>query len=341
MVAAVSKIKLIDVAEEAGVSKSTVSQFLNGRYQYMSEATRERVKQAVEKFNYVPNNIARSLKTNKTRTVGVIVRDVAGFYTSHAIRGMDDYCKQHGYDMIIYNTDFDPATEARAVRSLGQLRVDGLIIASSGLNTDLLSDSAKNGAPVVQFQLEHDESDKSIVVSDYKQAAFDATEYLIQLGHERICFVTQKFKSVKSRLERFQGYADALRKYAIPLDDQLIQYWQRDAGFQNTPEDVLAADSPPTAFFTQHLALTIDLLKAFDKAGINIPDDVSVIGFDEVPMAEFFKVPLTVVKQEPYLIGVEAAKLLLRSIEGNGMANARVVIPCALIERSSCRKMSL
>lgn len=333
-----SKIKLIDVADEAGVSKSTVSQFLNGRFEYMSKDTKARVQKAVDELNYVPNNIARSLRTDTTRTVGVIVRDVAGFYTSQAIRGMDDHCKKHGYDMIIYNTDFDPATEARAIKSLGQLRVDGMIIASSGYNTGLVENS-NSETPVVQFQLEHDDSEKNIIVSDYRQAAFEVTEYLIQLGHKRICFFTQRFKSVKSRFERYQGYVDALAKYHIPVDEKLIQYWQRDTGLQNSPQSLLESENAPTAFFAQHLAITADLLKAMDEADISIPEEVSVVGFDEIPMAEFFKVPITVVKQQPYEVGTQAAKLLIDRIRDPDHETRRIMVPCYLVKRDSCKTL--
>lgn len=334
-----SKIKLIDVAERAGVSKSTVSQFLNGRFDYMSKDTRARVQKAVAELNYVRNNIARSLKTDTTRTVGVVVRDITGFDTSQAIRGMDDYCKSQGYSMVIYNTDFDPATEARAIESLGQLRVDGMIIASSGANSSLVAESSNRDTPVVQFQLEHDDGDKNIVLSDYRQAAFDATEYLVQLGHKRICFVTQEFIGIRSRQERFQGYVDALGQYQIPVDEPLIQYWRRETGLQNSPESILESENAPTAFFAQHLAITIDLLKALDKAEVRIPEDVSVLGFDEIPMAEFFKVPITVTKQQPYVVGTEAARLLLNNIQNPDHETRRIMIPCSLVERESCKKL--
>lgn len=335
-----SKTKLSDVAAQAGVSKSTVSQFLNGRYDYMSESTRARIQKAVDDLDYVPNAIARSLKTDTTRTVGAIVRDVAGFYTSQAIRGMDDFCRSRGYTLFIHNTDFDPATEARALKSLSQLRVDGMIITSSGANNALITEISSQETPVVQFQLEYDDSEKNIIVSDYRQAAFDATEYLIELGHERICFVTQQFERVKSRLERYQGYVDALAKHSIPVDERLVQYWHRDTGFENSPQSILAGDAAPTVFFTQHLAITTDLLRALEDAEINVPDDVSVIGFDEIPMAEFFKTPVTVVKQQPYEIGVEAARLLIDRIQNRESETRRVLVPCSLVKRDSCNRLS-
>ena len=334
-----NKVKLVDVAQAAGVSKSTVSQFLNGRYNYMSKDTRARIEQAINTLDYVPNSIARSLKTNKTKTIGVIVRDIAGYYTSRAIRGMDDLCKKNSYNLIIYNTDFDAQTEARALKSLTQLRVDGIIIVPSGMNSGLISKILERETPVVQFQMERDDGAGNLILSDYKQGAFDGTEHLIQLGHRRICFLTQEFAQVKSRSERYQGYVDALTTHGIPVDESLIQYWHRERGFQNAPADMLKIEPQPTAMFAQHLAITTDLLKALDNANIRIPDDLSVVGFDELPMAEFFKVPITVVKQEPYRVGAESAKLLINLLENPSSENQRIMIPCSLVQRESCKRI--
>jgi LacI family kdg operon repressor len=333
------KIKLIDVANHAGVSKSTVSQYLNGRFDYMSEKTKERVKLAISELDYVPNPIARSLKMDKTKTIGVIVRDITGFYTSRTIRGIDDYCKTSEYNVIIYNTDFDPSTEARSLEALYQLRVDGIIIASSGKNTDLIAKYIDKGLPIVHFQLEHDGNEKNIIVSDYRKAAFEATEYLIKLGHRRICFVTQDYKNVKSRMERYLGYAEALSKYKIPLDKQLIQYWQRETGFLQSPKSIIESANSPTAFFTQHLPITTELLTVLNEEKISIPDEVSVLGFDDIPMADFFKVPITVITQNPYEVGKEATKLLLNNISDKEAPSQKIMIPCSLTKRLSCKQM--
>ncbi|TYK66968.1 LacI family DNA-binding transcriptional regulator [Colwellia echini] len=334
-----SKIRLIDVALRAGVSKSTASQYLNGRFDYMSKETKERVRVAIQELDYVPNPIARSLKTSTTKTIGVIVRDITGFYTSRTIRGIDDYCKDSEYNVLIYNTDFDPAIEAKSLQALYQLRVDGIIIASSGRNAELIDEFINKGLPIVQFQIEYDGYERNIIVSDYRQAAFEATEYLISLGHQRICFVTQDFKDVKSRNERYLGYASALKKHDIPLESQLIQYWHRETGFKQAPKEILTSTNAPTAFFTQHLAITTELLTHLNEENIAIPNDVSVLGFDDIPMAEFFKVPITVVKQDPYKIGVEATKLLLDNINDKEKLSHKIMVPCALARRDSCKKL--
>jgi len=335
-----AKAKITDVAELAGVSKSTVSQYLNGRYEYMSKQTKTRIELAVSDLNYVPNPIARNLKSNKTKTIGVIVRSITGYDSCRAIRGIDDFCKAKGYSLLIYNTDVNPITEAQALQSLRQLRVDGIIIAPSGINLDLIDQLNKNDLPIVQYQIEHDQCDTSIVVSDYKKYAFEATEYLIKFGHKRICFLTQEIKDITSRRERYQGYVSALHKHDIPLDKELIQYWNRETGFLQSPESILKKQDAPSAFFSQHLVITSHLLKELHRFNIDVPQDVSVIGFDKVPMTDLFKTPITTIEQDPHKIGTESAKLLFEIINKKVKNTQKIIVPCTFQKRRSCLDIS-
>lgn len=333
------KIRIVDVATEAGVSKSTVSQYLNGRFSHMSAKTKEKIESAIKELNYVPNPIARSLKVEKTKTIGVVVRDIAGFNSSRVMRGIDDYCKKHGYNVMIYNSDFDVQAERNALLSLKQMCVDGIIITSSGLNSDLIKELMKAEIPVVQFQLEYPEYDTHIVLSDYRDAAFKATEYLIELGHRRIGFMTQEFIHSASRKARYNGYSDALTKHGIEMDDSLIYLWDRESGFRYSPVEALNGKHAPTAFFTQHLAITTELLIKLNAAKIQIPEQVSVVGFDEIPMVELLKVPVTVIKQNAYQIGEESAKLAIEAISKLHQCNQRIIVPSDLIKRESCRAL--
>lgn len=335
------KIKIIDVAEHAGVSKSTISQFLSGRFNYMSENTRHKIEKAIKDLDYVPNPIARSLKTDKTKTIGVIVRNITGYDTSHVLRGIDDFCKTSEYNVLIYNTDFNAETEARALESLKSMRVDGIIIASSGKNQDIIDGHIESQFPLVQFQLEYEKCSANIVLSDYRAAAFEATEYLIKLGHTKICFITQKFEGIRSREERYQGYVEALTTYKIKVDTKLIKYWDRKTSFHQPLAETLK-EQQPTAIFSQHLAITIDVIKELEKLTISMPQDISLLGFDDIPMVEHFKVPITVIKQDPYKTGVESARLLLNNINFEKTDNdifktERITIPCELIKRNSCK----
>lgn len=330
------KIRIVDVATHAGVSKSTVSQYLNGRFSHMSENTKQKIKASIEQLNYVPNPIARSLKVDKTKTIGVIVRDISGFNTSRVLRGIDDYCKKKGYNVIIYNSDFDAAAEKQALLALQQVCVDGIIITSSGLNSSLIN-QLNSSIPIVQFQLEHPDCQTHIVLSDYQKAAFEATEYLINLGHQRICFMAQEFASSCSRKARYQGYKDALTQHGIKLDSDLICYWDREKGFAQDPVKMLASSLRPTAIFTQHLAITTELLQTLNQANVSIPEQVSIVGFDEIPMVDLFKVPITVIKQDAYTLGIETGKLAIQAIDGNGETMQRIVVPSKLILRDSCK----
>tara|TARA_R110001583_G_scaffold6618_1_gene33512 strand:+ start:11604 stop:12620 length:1017 start_codon:yes stop_codon:yes gene_type:complete len=337
-----SKIRIIDVATLANVSKSTVSQYLNGRFGHMSAQTKERIRDAVEALNYIPNPIARSLKSDKTKTIGVIVRDISGFNTSRILRGIDDFCKKNEYNVLIYNTDFDEEVERRSLLTLRQMRVDGIIITSTGKNVKLINEYAETGFPIVQFQLEYNDCHTDIVLSDDREASQKATEYLISLGHQRIAFITQVFEDNLCRSERYQGYVNALQANGITLDKDLIQYWDRETGFQQSPIQLLETKKAPTAFFTQHLAITTELLKKLNIANIEVPEQVSIVGFDEIPMVEMFKVPVTVVQQDSYHLGIESAKLLLDGLMSEKQSNEAkiVIVPCSLIKRSSCREIN-
>lgn len=332
------KIRMVDVAAHAGVSKSTVSQFLNGRLNYMSAETQARIADTIKALDYVPNPIARSLKSDKSKTIGVIVRDIAGFDSSRILRGIDDLFKQHDYNVFIYNTDFDAQSELRALQSLKAMQVDGILISSSGKNLALISQYIENGLPLVQFQLEYDDCPAHIVRSDYRQAAFQATEHLIQLGHRRICFMTQTFQGIPSRNERYLGYREALAQYDIAFDERLIQYWDRETGLHQPLQETLNTLAP-SALFSQHLAISHDLITQLKKLDITLGSDLSLIGFDDIPMVEHFKVPITVVKQDPYRVGVESAQLLLASINKQISTLQKITVPCELVVRESCVRL--
>ncbi len=306
----------------------------------MSKETKVRVEASIAALNYVPNAIARSLKTNTTKTIGLVVRDVTGFYTSRTIRGIDDFCKSSQYNVLIYSTDFDPQKEAQALRNLSQINVDGIVIAPSGANTALIDSLIDQGLPIVQFQLEHEGNEKYIILSDYKQAAYEATDYLLKLGHQKICFVTQEFESVKSRRDRYLGYRQALEAHGVDYCDELVLSWQRERGFARSPLAMLHSELAPTAFFSQHLAITVQLLEEFNRQGVAVGEDVSLLGFDDIPMVEFFKTPITVMMQEPYDIGQEAAKLLLALVDDSTIPTKRITTPCTLVLRESCRKLN-
>jgi len=334
------QVKLVDVAKEAGVSASTVSQYLSGRYKHMSKATKDKIERVIEEMNYVPNSIARSLKTDKTHMIGVIVFSIDGFYTSKVVRAIDDYCKKHHYNMLIYNTDYDPELEKKSINILKMLRVDGIIIASSGHNNAMLREENLNGIPIVQMYMEFDDLEISTVVSNYKEAAFEATEYLINLGHEDIAVISQEYAHIRSRHNRILGYEEALQKHDIPVNKDAIYIWHRDKDINQVFETLWNKPKLPTAIFSMNESSTTALMRFLASKKVRVPEDISIIGFDQLPAVDLMKTPVTIIEQPTYAIGEKTAELLLSKIHNKGKkTNEHLVLPCNLQLRDSVRKL--
>lgn len=335
------QIKLVDVAKEAGVSASTVSQYLSGRYNHMSKETKARIEEVIKALDYVPNSIARSLKTDKTNMIGVIVFSIDGFYTSKVVRAIDDYCKKHDYNMLIYNTDYDPEIEKKSINILKMLRVDGIIIASTGHNNAIIREEDLHGTPIVQMFMEYDDLEISTVVSDYRQGAYQGTAYLIEQGHKNIAVVTQEYQGIRSRYNRILGYEDALNQHGLPLEPSRIHTWDRK-GDMDTVFEYLCSQSPmPTAIFSMNASSTTALMRFLKKKNLKVPEDLSIVGFDQLPEVDLMETPVTIVEQSTYQIGEKAAEMLLRKIRNKGNStNEKIILPCQLVVRESCRKLS-
>ncbi len=333
------RVKLIDVANKAGVSKSTASQYLNGRFEYMSQETKEKIRCAIEELNYVPNPIARSLKTEKTNLIGVIVHNITGVITSNVLRGIDDYCKKQNYNVLIYNTDYNPEVERKSINTLKSLRADGLIITSSGSVNALLNQEERSGLPIVHIHREFDDLNVNTVLSDYYQGAFSATEYLIRLGHRRIGVITRPYESIPSRHRRIQGYQAALTEHGIAYDSDFVCISNTSDDIKPIYESFMNNSEPPTAIFSMFSEVTVDLLNYLNINRINVPDDISIIAFDDLPLSHLLRTPLTAVNQSAYELGEKAAELMISKIENKDRDHENVTLPCELIIRDSCRKI--
>lgn len=332
-------VKLIDVANKAGVSKSTASQYINGRYEYMSADTRERIRVAIEEIGFVPNQLARSLKTKKTNTIGVIVNSISGATTSQVIRGIDDYCKKNNYNVLIYNTDYIAHIEEKSIATLNSLKADGLIITSSGEINTLLNESDVTDLPVVHIHRTFEGLNVNTVLSDFSQGAYEATEHLLSLGHRRIAIITRPYENIATRYSRIKGCIDAFKDSDLTYDTDLIKVCIDDSELPGIYQDLMALKEPPTAIFSMFSIISIGLLNYFNHHNIQVPDDISVVAFDELPMAELLKTPLTTVNQSAYELGEQSAKLLIDKIKAPKEAHKDVTLPCNLIIRNSCKKI--
>lgn len=332
-----SRVKLIDVANRAGVSKSTVSQFLNGRYEYMSADTKEKIDKAVKELGYVPNPIARSLKTRKTFTIGVIVDDMTGSTTSKIIRGIDDYCKKLNYNILIYNTDHIPENEERSIEILKTFGVDGMIISSTGENIDLINKTDQDGIPIIHINRSYEGLEVNTVLSDFYNGSRDAIKHILDLGHRDIGLLTRPYKEIPSRKRRVDGCLDPLKDFNISIDEEHMFIIENYDEVKNAYDQLMSLPKPPTVIFSQYSRITIELLTHMNSLGVNIPEDISVIAFDDLPLSHLFKTPLTVVNQKAYELGTESASLLLKKIKNPKDIYEDIIIPCELIVRDSCK----
>jgi len=330
-----------DVAEKADVSTSTVSHVIN-ETRYVSPELTRKVKQAMEELDYhSPNAIARGLKTKRTFTLGLIVSDITNLFSPIIARGLEDVASENGYDVIVSNTDELLEKEKAQIDSLIEERVDGIVIAPTGKSDEKFSLLRSQGIPFVFVDRYVDSVRADLVASNNKEGGYRATEYLIENGHRRIGIVLG-LESITSSRERFEGYREALQDNDIEPDEQLVVRGDyRLQGGKQATRELMELESPPSAIFATNAMSNLGALKAINELGLNCPEDVSLIGFDDFNWVEIFDPPLTVMAQQPHKIGYEAGKLLLGRLHQKDVQEYKSIrLDTELIERESVAKKS-
>jgi len=331
-------VTINDVAARAGVSKTTVSHYLNGRYDSMSKETKENIAQVVEELGYRPNALARSLKQKKTHTIGAIVANILNPFSTSIIRGVEDYCNKHGFSLILCNADEDPVKERDYLEVLADKQVDGLIINTTGHNNELVK-SLNLHLPVVLIDRKVPEINTDTVTVDSKKGVQLMIDHLIKLGHREIAFFTMPYQEVSPRTERVLGYRQALTSHGIACKPHLlVETGLDEASVIRAVQNVLVAPMQPDAIFGANNLMTMAVVKALKKMNISIPQDIAVVGFDDWDWAELIDPPVTVVSQPTYAMGQEAAALLIKRLKSKKTSRKPAVILFnpELIIRKSC-----
>lgn len=325
-----------DVARRAGVSVATAARALGG-YGYVSAATRERVLRVARALDYHPNAIARSMIKGDTHTLAVIVSDNANPFFAAVVRGIEDVVLARGYAIILCNADEDPDKEAVYLRTVRQKRVDGLIISPSGGPPDALGRLVAGGLPVVQVDRRLDGLKTDAVLIDNRAGVRAAVQHLIRLGHRRIGIISGPRRLYTGR-ERLEAYAEALRAAGIALDDGLILEgtFKARSGYELAGA-FLAMRPRPTAIFVANNLMTIGALLRLKEAGVRIPQQMAVVGFDDMDWAPILTPPLTAVAQPGYALGAAAGQLILQRMAGGPRRRPQtVVLQPHLVVRASC-----
>lgn len=344
-----------DVAARAGVSIATVSHVINDT-RFVSDETRQKVLDAIKDLNYRPNAIARSLVTNSTRTIGLVVSDITNPFFTAAARGVEDGMISYGYNTIFCNTDEDPQREENYLHLLATQQIDGLIITPTGMPTTSLLALAEARVPIVQLDRCAPGLEAPLVAVNNEDGAYRAIRYLLDLGHRRIAFL-MGIDTVSTQIERLNGWKRALQESNLPIEDELII--RADPRFYGTVpglsepltrpapnllrmpsayevlQGLLKLPNRPSAIFVANNQLTLGTLFAFKECRLRCPEDISLISFDDFDWAALFSPALTVVRQPTYQLGHMAAHLLMQMINEEPITIPEP-LPVELVMRSSC-----
>jgi LacI family transcriptional regulator len=335
-------VTLNDIASKAGVSVSTVSRVLNRKSQKnrISQKTATLVLEAAKELNYRPNQLARSLRLKKTLTIGLVVPDISNPFFAHVTRMIQKNAYEFGYSMIVCNTDEDIETEIEQIYLLRGKEVDGYIIMPVGVENDHIIELLEYDKPLVLLDRCFDQLETNSVVVDNYYGAYEATKYLIEKGHKRIAII-QGLINTSTNSDRVRGYEEALKEFGIPVDKRLIvgNDFRKENGYIET-KLLLAGPNPPSAILTMSDLITLGALEAIKESEFSIPEDISIISYDDIDFAPFFKSPLTAVRQPKESMGKVAVKLLIEDIKQKGQSpKQKIVLKPEMVIRNSVKNL--
>ena len=317
-------ITLYAVAKYANVSKSTVSQFLNQRYDYMSEKTKQKIEAAIQELNYQPNFVARSLKQKSTFTVGVVVANILHTFSTQVIRAVEDYFHEQGFHIIVCNADDEPEKEKKYIEMLRAKQVDGIIIFPTGENLSLYEKMKRDTFPVVFMDRTIEELGIPTVMLDNHHAAGLAVDRFIESGIKRSAIITTSIiREISPRVERIEGYKKALDRHGMLVRNEYIKTADA-ADISNVLSELFSLQEPPKAILAANDIVLVEVLKYMKEHDMTIPDKAAVIGIDEVPFAGFFTPPITTIVQPAAEMARKAGSLLLRQIQEKDGGEKRI-----------------
>jgi LacI family transcriptional regulator len=330
-----------DVAKHANVSIATVSRVLNGQGGY-SKATEEKVHLAIEELGYQPNAFARGLISNKSNTLGILFPEVSSQFSSKILRGVEEAAHRLNSSVIVCNTASHGQRTMKYLQLLTEKRVDGILFVSEIITEEYYKKLESMQIPVVLISTESYRYPLPYVKVDDKHAAFTATDYLIKMGHSKIGMISGNKDDIIAGQPRIDGYKQALAQRGLAIKDENIIHsngFSFNDGLTGLPK--LLEQSPDlTAVFAASDALALGAISAAYKLGIKIPENLSIIGYDNLPIAEMSIPPLTTVAQPLEEMGIVAAEMLFTMMNQGRRVESRIMSH-SVIERESVKKVNL
>lgn len=327
------RVTLKDVAIEAGVSIKTVSRVVNGE-STVNDTTATRVAGVAKRLGYRPNELARSLRGQRSHTIGLVIADVSNPFMATCAQAIEEVAQEHGHALILCDSHADLRSEDAYIGLLTQRQVDGLLLVPARGHSAHLETERQAGLPVVAFDRPAEGVQTDTVLVENRVGAREATEHLIQHGHERIAFVGD-VRHLYTAQKRLEGYKEALIAANLkPLHS--LGAHSIELGEQATKE-FLEAPNPPTALFAANILTTLGALRAIEDLRLRIPEDVALIGFDDFELAHVLRPRFTLVRQPAAELGRRAAEMLFERLDGRDRPEPRrLVLPTELVVRESC-----
>lgn len=332
------KPTITDVAKYAKVSKSTVSQYLNQRYEYMGEQTKERIGKAIAELNYSPNVLARGLKQKSSTTIGVIVANILHSFSTQVIRAIEDFCNNNNFHVIICNADDDPDKERRYIEMLRAKQVDGIIAFPLGANAEVYKDLIAENYPLVFMDRIISGIKVNTIMLDNEQASFLAVNEFVKKGHERIAIMSPPLtKKTTPRVERMEGFRKALEHYKLPCYPAYLLCGEI-GDMQAALSRMMELPVPPTALLASNDRTLMEVLKYTKEHKKQIPEELALINIDDVSFASIYNPTLTTIAQPAFDMGKKAAEILFNLLDNKQAADdARVYrFNPQIVIRESC-----
>ncbi len=332
-------ITIKDIAKEARVSIASVSRVINNKSEGVSEETRKRILNIMEKHNYIPSNLARGLVTKKTNIIGLVLPDIINPFFPGIVRGVEDAANKYGYNIILCNTDDDKEKERTYIQILKEKCVDGIIYTSAlkatNKNIELLKDY---NIPFVSMDRAIDFEDIPFICTNGEEGMFKIVEYIVKNGHRDIAYIAGT-KGAPSNHSRLEGYIKALKEYGIPINQDIIKYGDyKLEGGQLCMKELLDSNIKFTAVACENDLMAIGALEILNNRKIRVPKEISITGYDDIFLTNVTCPKITTVAQPIYEMGFNAVELLTKIINKEKITNHKIVLEPKLIIRDSVCK---
>ncbi|WP_094548425.1 LacI family DNA-binding transcriptional regulator [Petroclostridium xylanilyticum] len=329
-------VTIKDIAKVANVSYATVSRALSNHPE-VSDKTKKRIQDLAKAMGYTPNAIARGLVTKNTHTIGLIIPDITNPFFPEVAQGIEDCANRNGYQVFLCNSNWQLNKEKEYLKALYEKRVEGIVIGPVSNDVSHLLDTVNKNVPLVFAAYKPQIEECNYVATDDYKSAVIAMEYLIKLGHRKIAFIGGQHKV------RLNGYIDILQKYNIPVMPSYIKYGQfkQESGYQMAKE-LLIENEIPTAILAGNDIIALGVIQAIEEFGLSVPNNISVVGFDDISFAALDKIQLTTVFQPKYKIGELCVEILLDKIKNpDNHKFVHKILEPKLIIRKTCKGISI